>query len=42
MLQIWEYVMWNDWKQLVQEFDLERCSVFEDNENGSVVYQYEV
>jgi hypothetical protein len=29
-------------KELLKEYDLEKCSVFEDNENGSVVYQYEV
>ena len=29
-------------KELVQEYDLEKCAVFEDNENDSVVYQYQV
>ena len=29
-------------KELVLKYDLIKCSVFEDNENGATVYQYEV
>ena len=29
-------------KELVSKYDLIKCSVFEDNENGATVYQYEV
>jgi len=29
-------------KELVSKYDLVKCSVFEDNENGATVYQYEV